>query len=260
MKNHNYIEKKLRNEIGDIKVEYYSSIGSTNDYLLDIKYTHNYHFCYADMQTKGRGRQGGKWVSQDKDNIYSTLAFTYKSAIADSSLISIKIALAVLQALKNYIPQQLQKYLKIKLPNDIYFKDQKLSGILIETKNIKKDQFDIVIGVGVNVNMSSLDESIDRQWTSLALINQANIDSSDVIISLVKSLIQNYQISDNETLLAFSGYDYTLDKKITFKYANHDYQGIAKGITKELQLKLIDEQGNATKFDLVNISKIRIIQ
>ncbi|MDE4978387.1 biotin--[acetyl-CoA-carboxylase] ligase, partial [Francisella tularensis subsp. holarctica] len=78
----------------------------------------------VDKQTKGRGRRGDKRISEDKDNIYSTLAFHCDFSITADSLKSVKIALGVLAAIKKYNPKNLQQYLKIKLPNDIFFQDQ----------------------------------------------------------------------------------------------------------------------------------------
>lgn len=200
---------------------------------------------------------GYKWISEDKDNIYSTLAFHCNSAITTDSLKSVKIALGVLAAIKKYIPKNLQQYLKIKLPNDIYFQDQKLAGILIETKNIKKDSFDIIIAVGINVNMTNTDENIDREWTSLSNINNQQLNSSRVIVDLVKSIIDSVDTSDTTALAQLANYDYILDKKIIFNCADQSYQGIAKGISKDLRLKIIDKNNNYCEFELANIN-IRI--
>ncbi|APC91960.1 MULTISPECIES: biotin--[acetyl-CoA-carboxylase] ligase [Francisella] len=260
MKDHSYITTQLSQYIDDIKVEYFPTIGSTNDYFLEANLTHKYHFCYVDKQTKGRGRRGDKWISEGKDNIYSTLAFHCNFAITTDSLKSVKIALSVLAAIKKYIPKNLQQYLKIKLPNDIYFQDQKLAGILIETKNIKKDSFDILIGVGINVNMTNIDENIDREWTSLSSINNQQLNSSAVIVDLVKSIIFSFDTSDVAALSQLASYDYILDKKIIFNYADKSYQGIAKGISKDLKLKIIDENNNYFEFELANINKIRVIK
>ncbi|BCD90273.1 biotin--[acetyl-CoA-carboxylase] ligase [Francisella halioticida] len=259
MKNHKHIQEKLIHKINDISIEYFETIGSTNDYLLEKKFTSKYHFCYADIQTKARGRRGDIWVSENKDNIYATLGFHYGFNISKNSLKSIKIALGVLLAIKKYIVPEQKKYLKIKLPNDIYFKDQKLAGILIETKNLRKDSFDIVIGVGINVNMFNLDENIDREWTSLAIINNKKIDSSQLIISLVKQIISLFKISDDEALIELSKYDYTLDKKITFNYDNQLIEGVAKGVSRDFKLNILSSS-QIFEFELASVSKIRVVK
>ena len=168
--------------------------------------------------------------------------------------------MGVLETINKYIPVNQQDKLKIKLPNDIYFEDHKLAGILIETKNIKKDSFDIVIGIGINVNMKNINEDIDRQWTSLSIINNHEIDSSKVIVDLAKYVINNFEKSYLDILETFSEYDYTLNKKIIFNYSDTSLQGIAKGVTDNLMLRILDKNNNLHEFDLANISKIRVIQ
>ncbi|MDE4965706.1 biotin--[acetyl-CoA-carboxylase] ligase, partial [Francisella tularensis subsp. holarctica] len=81
--------------------------------FLATNFTHTYLFCYVDKQTKGRGRRGDKWISEYKDNIYSTLAFHCDFEITADSLKSVKIALVVLAAIKKYIPKNLKQYLNI---------------------------------------------------------------------------------------------------------------------------------------------------
>ncbi len=53
---------------------------------------------------------------------------------------------------------------------------------MIETKHIRANSFDIVISVGVNVNALELGENIDRDSTSLAIINKEPSKFSDVLV------------------------------------------------------------------------------
>ena len=257
MKNHDCIKQKLKENIGDICIEHYETIGSTNDYFLEKEFTHKYHLCYADTQTKGRGRREGRWVSSADSNIYSTTAFRCNFNIEQVPLVSIKVAVGVLEGIKKFVPQKLQKGLKIKLPNDIYYNGQKLAGILIETKNIKTNSFDIVIGVGVNVNALELGESVERDWTSLAIINNQQVDFSEVLVNMVTNLVKAFEYTQNATLAKFAEYDYILDKTISFNYGDKNYQGIAKGISDDL--KLMIESDELSKVDIASINTVRIV-
>ncbi|MGQ4002455.1 biotin--[acetyl-CoA-carboxylase] ligase [Francisellaceae bacterium CB299] len=258
MKDHSYINLKLKENLGDICVEHYKTIGSTNDYLLEKDFIHKYHLCYADAQTKGRGRRQSNWVSKVDSNIYSTTGFKCSFSIEQAPLVSIKAAVGVLEGIKKFIPAGLQKYLKIKLPNDIYFNGQKLAGILIETKNIKANSFDIVIGVGVNVNALSLGEDIDRDWTSLAIINKSQVNFSDVLVNMITSLIKTFEYTQNEVLAKFAEYDYILGKTISFNYGDKSYQGVAKGISNDL--KLMIESDELLEVDIASINTVRVVE
>ena len=257
MKDHNYIKQRLKENLSDICVEHYETISSTNDYLLDKEFTSKYHLCYADAQTKGRGRSQSNWISSVDTNIYSTIGFKCDFGINQAPLVSIKTAVGVLEGIKKYIPDNLQKHLKIKLPNDIYFNGQKLAGILIETKKIKANSFDIVIGVGVNVNALELGENIDRDWISLAIVNNHQVDFSAVLVSMVTSLVKAFEYTHNETLEKFAEHDYILGKNISFNYGHKSYQGIAKGISDDLKLML--ESNELSEVDIANINTVRVV-
>ena len=116
MKDHSYINLKLKENLGDMCVEHYKTIGSTNDYLLEKDFTHKYHLCYADAQTKGRGRRQSNWVSKVDSNIYSTTGFECSFSIEQAPLVSIKAAVGVLEGIKKFVPAGLQKHLKISRP------------------------------------------------------------------------------------------------------------------------------------------------
>ncbi len=257
MKNHDYIKEKLKLNLGDICIEHYETISSTNDYLLEKNFTHKYHLCYADVQTKGRGRQQSNWVSKVDSNIYSTTGFRCEFSIEKVPLISIKTAVGVLEGIKEFIPQNLQQKLKIKLPNDIYFNGQKLSGILVETKNIKANSFDIVIGVGVNVNALELGKKIQRDWSSLAMINDCQVDYSTVLISMVTCLIKAFEYTQDEVMEKFAEHDYILGKAISFNYGDKKYKGVAKGISSDL--KLIIQSEELLEVDIASINTVRVI-
>lgn len=257
MKDHNYIRQKLHNNLKDIEVEYFESIGSTNDYLLDKSFTHKYHLCYASEQTKARGRRGNKWLASSHDNIYATIGFRCDFSVSQTALVSLKIAIGVAEGLKQLIPAELQQNLKIKLPNDIYYNGQKLAGILIETRNIKKDSFDVVIGVGANINMVSLEENIQREWTSLAIINDQPVDYAKALVEVFSSIVKNIDLTKQIALEKFQSYDYLLGEKITFNDASEKMSGIAKGVSDELNL-LVDSNGLLQEFDIANINTVRL--
>ena len=258
MKDHNYIKQKLRENLRDICVEHYEVIGSTNDYLLEKEFTNKYHLCYANAQTKGRGRRQGYWASSADSNIYSTTGFKCNFSIEKVPLVSIKTAVGVLEGLKKFVPKNLQEGLKIKLPNDIYYNGQKLAGILIETKNIQANSFNIVIGVGVNVNALELGENISRYWTSLAIINNQQVDFSAVLVSIVISLVRAFKYTHNETLEKFAKHDYILGKTISFSYGDKSYQGIAMGISDDLKLMIKSDE--LSEVDIASINTVRIVE
>ena len=143
--------------------------GSTNDeakkILSDIAEVNKCYAIFAEQQISGRGRSGKTWISPPNLNIYFSLA--WKSLLKPAQLegLSLSVAVAISQKLK----PTLSESLKIKWPNDLFLSDKKVGGILIETTS-NKEGTGIVVGIGLNVLMSSEEGSaIDQNWTSLSL-------------------------------------------------------------------------------------------
>lgn len=103
---------------------------------------------YTDFQTSGRGQQGNSWESAPGENLlFSTLFRLHDIPIQRQFLLSELVPLAIVNVLEGYLTD-----VAIKWPNDIYWRDKKLGGILIE--HILQDGLldRSIVGVGLNVN------------------------------------------------------------------------------------------------------------
>ena len=102
----------------------------------------------ADNQTEGRGCGTNRWESERGQNLLFSLMIHPENLPANQQFqISMAISLAIIDALGQMVGD-----LSIKWPNDIYWRNGKLAGILIENTlkgNLIKDS---IIGVGLNVN------------------------------------------------------------------------------------------------------------
>ena len=103
---------------------------------------------WTDYQAEGRGCGTNRWESEcDKNLLFSVLIHPENLSANNQFKISMAVSLAVVDAVG-----QLVGDLSIKWPNDIYWRNGKLAGILIENTlkgNLIKDS---IIGVGLNVN------------------------------------------------------------------------------------------------------------
>ena len=106
------------------------SIRSTNTYLAqNAEGAVHGTVVYADCQTAGRGQRGNSWESADFKNI--TMSMLLRPANVKPSCqfwLSEAVALAVVHTLDRYIDNGVS----IKWPNDIYWNDRKICGILVE--------------------------------------------------------------------------------------------------------------------------------
>ena len=121
---------------------------STNDYLRRHRSDADVAV-WADFQTAGRGCGTNTWESEPGQNLLcSLLIHPHEVRAAEQFTISMAMSMAIVDALSVYVGEGLS----IKWPNDIYWHDRKLCGILIECQLSGQLIRDCIIGVGLNVN------------------------------------------------------------------------------------------------------------
>ena len=117
----------------------------------------------TDFQTAGRGQAGNSWESEKGKNLlFSTLLRYPEMEAADQWRLSMLVAVAVREAIASILSPLASRLspITIKWPNDIYYNDQKLVGILIENTLSGRQIAYTIAGVGINVNQT--------QWLSNA--------------------------------------------------------------------------------------------
>ena len=103
---------------------------------------------WAEYQTAGRGCGTNQWESERGKNLTFSILIHPKDLPATQQFhISMAISLAICEALEQYIGD-----VSIKWPNDIYWRNGKIGGILIENTLKGSIIMDSIIGVGLNVN------------------------------------------------------------------------------------------------------------
>ncbi|MEE0990828.1 MAG: biotin--[acetyl-CoA-carboxylase] ligase [Paludibacteraceae bacterium] len=153
------------------------------------------------FQTKGRGQLTNVWEAEAGQNILcSILLRPTKLPIKSQFLISQAISVAIVDVLNSYTDG-----FSIKWPNDIYYKEDKIAGILIENNLTSAGISTCIIGLGLNVNQKtfksdapnpiSLFNIIGRE-TSVPELLQGILERFDKVYSLVYSnvglLRENY--------------------------------------------------------------------
>lgn len=111
----------------------------------------------TDFQTAGRGQAGNSWESEKGKNLlFSTLLRYPEVDAADQWRLSMLVAVAVREAIALHLSPLASRLspITIKWPNDIYYGDKKLVGILIENTLSGRHIAYTIAGVGVNVNQT----------------------------------------------------------------------------------------------------------
>jgi len=103
---------------------------------------------WADYQTAGRGCGTNTWESERGKNLtFSVLLHPTDLPAARQFHISMAVSLALCRAMEQYIGD-----VSIKWPNDIYWRNGKIAGILIENRLKGSTIRDSIVGIGLNVN------------------------------------------------------------------------------------------------------------
>lgn len=122
----------------------FDEIASTNDYLKKKEKLEEYEVVAAKRQTDGKGKRGSVWISGEGAALFS-FAVGYDEKLANR--ITIFAGYVVYTVLKGYLAENIRNGLTFKWPNDIYFGDKKICGILCE-----KVREHIIVGIGININ------------------------------------------------------------------------------------------------------------
>jgi BirA family biotin operon repressor/biotin-[acetyl-CoA-carboxylase] ligase len=104
--------------------------------------------CICELQHAGRGRRGRRWIVPFGAGIALSVAWTFSDGGALSAL-SLAVGVAVSRALVRAGAHGVT----LKWPNDIWLRDRKLGGVLIELRAEASGPAHVVIGVGINIDL-----------------------------------------------------------------------------------------------------------
>ena len=139
-------------------------------------------------QTAGRGQQNNSWESEDGKNItFSMLLCPDFLPLNQFFLLSEAISLGIKDTLSNYTEN-----ISIKWPNDIYYKDQKVCGILIENELNGNRFSQSVVGIGLNVNQELFTSNAPNP-VSLKQITGENFDLVILLDEVLRNCLNWYE-------------------------------------------------------------------
>jgi BirA family biotin operon repressor/biotin-[acetyl-CoA-carboxylase] ligase len=179
-----------QNTFDEITIEL--SLDSTNNAMMQAAENNvtARKICFAEMQTSGRGRRGRAWVSPFAQNLYFSVLWPFSQGIAAIQGLSLAVGLAVHRAMKELGVNGSG----LKWPNDILAEYQgkkaKLGGILIELTGDITDACQVVIGVGLNLDVQIKDQvHIDQAAVGIKQLG-VNVDRNKITAIVVSHLVE----------------------------------------------------------------------
>lgn len=228
------------------RVHLFASIDSTNRFLKTLDRSDAIDICCSEMQTAGRGRFGRDWYSPFGDHIYCSSRWYFEADLSRLSGLALVVSLAILKSL---IDEGITAPLQIKWPNDILWQGKKLCGSLIEVVGESHGHSDVIIGIGMNVNTTSLAHPIaGTSWCSLEDITGKHLNRNKLIARLLNTLYHDLERFKAHGFSAFlrewQAVDYLKEKQITVSNPMGELEGIAKGVNESAQLILESINGD----------------
>jgi BirA family biotin operon repressor/biotin-[acetyl-CoA-carboxylase] ligase len=204
--------------------------------------------CTAEQQTSGRGRRGRQWVSPFASNLYLSLLWEFTAGAAALEGLSLAVGVAVARALEAATLPAVQ----LKWPNDILHNGAKLGGVLLEMTGDAAGICQVVIGVGLNVNMpEEAARGIDQDWTDIrTLSGGAHPGRNALLAALLDELLplaRHFEADGFspwrapwQALDAFDGENVVLQAGAT------QVAGVARGVDERGALVLETAEGRQT--------------
>ena len=168
----------------------FDELPSTNTFALELARnpTPQGTVILADKQTAGRGRLQRTWFSPPKTNIYGSLIFSVNEPFLSLGWIPLIAGAAIAQA----IEETTKIHITLKWPNDILIQEQKVGGILCESFKRNSTETCVVIGFGININLSlsALPKNLQQHVTSLHLHTQHLLDRHHLLKPIIQKIEQ----------------------------------------------------------------------
>ena len=236
-------EAKIHSMLPAGRVNVLPVIDSTNQYLLDrIGELSSGDACVAEYQQAGRGRRGRKWFSPFGSNLYLSMYWKLDQGPAAAMGLSLVIGIVMAEVLQRLGAEDV----RVKWPNDLYLKDRKLAGILVELTGKTGDAAQLVIGAGINLKMRKPEaDTISQGWINLQEAG-VNIDRNELTAMLLKELRAALLHFEKEGLAPFisrwRGLDNFLDRPVKLLIGDQEIHGIERGIDQQGAL-LLEQDG-----------------
>ena len=179
---------------------YIKATHSTNTLLKEMlakgEWPEGERFLYTGFQTAGRGQAGNGWESEEGKNLLCSVLMSYQpSAISRQPFyLNVLVSVAVHKVIGT-------AGLTIKWPNDIYWQDKKIAGILIENTIIGNEVKYSIAGIGLNVNQTTFLSSAPNP-VSLKQISGKETDI-DALMQALMAQIEALEAMDETQVWAY---------------------------------------------------------
>lgn len=176
---------------------------------------------YATEQTSGRGQRDNYWEAEAGKNLTCSILLSPKNLTVNQQFILSQI---VSIAISNVLLEEQIGDISIKWPNDIYYKDKKIAGILIE--NDLEGQYILrsIIGIGLNINQKEFRSNAPNPISMLQITGKT-FSIEDILNKILDHIDSLYQQAENNP----QAHHYIKEKYMSLLYRRNGYYPFSNG-------------------------------
>jgi BirA family biotin operon repressor/biotin-[acetyl-CoA-carboxylase] ligase len=201
---------------------------------------------FAEAQTKGRGRLGRRWLSPPRKGLWFSIL--WRPQIRPQSATQLTVAAAT--ALSRAIERQTGLSPKIKWPNDILLREKKVAGILTELRAELDLVEYVIVGIGVDVNLTASDfpPDVRKLATSLKIETGQSLDRAGLAAAILRELDSDYaRICAGRFEAVADEWEArcsTLGKNVVIRVGNRRVEGRAEALDADGALLVRTQHGH----------------
>lgn len=203
-------------------------------------------------QTKGKGQQGNTWQSEAGKNLTCSYILYPVFLGADKHFyLNMVASLAVKEVCESILEDEV----KVKWPNDVYYANKKIAGILIENSISGATVITSVVGIGINVNQTEFNETLPNPG-SLKMFTGNDLAINEVLQKL-NIYLEKYYLQLRNQHFHFLQRAYTealfrYNQTAYFKKGEQTLKGEIAGIARDGKL-IIHSHGKEMRFSMQEI-------
>jgi BirA family transcriptional regulator, biotin operon repressor / biotin---[acetyl-CoA-carboxylase] ligase len=218
--------------------------------------------CISELQQAGRGRRGRRWIMPFGGGLAMSVAWTFADGARSLPALSLGVGVAVARALQRAGASGVA----LKWPNDIWLRDRKAGGVLIELKAEADGPAHVVIGVGLNVALPpAVRREIEAGGVRVAAVADACAAAPSrnlVAGAILDELLSMLGLFEREGFAAFRDAWMDLDalrgRSARVVLADTVISGTARGVDPDGAL-LLDTGGRMQRF-VSGEASLRVIE
>jgi BirA family transcriptional regulator, biotin operon repressor / biotin---[acetyl-CoA-carboxylase] ligase len=218
--------------------------------------------CLSELQHAGRGRRGHRWVAPFGSGLAMSVAWTFADGASSLAALSLAVGVAVARALGRAGARGVQ----LKWPNDIWFQDRKIGGVLIELRAEASGPAHVVIGIGLNVILSAAARrGIEATGVRVAAVSDAcaaaparNLVAGAILDELLSMLAQFEREGFAAFWNAWTALDALSGRPAHVLLTDRAVGGTARGVDRDGALLL--ETGDGVQRFMSGEASLRVIE